>query len=194
MIDVEVILIKNMVCQRCIMVVEDIFRQHQITPIAVGLGEIKVNKTELDNEKLNSLDSSLQKLGFERIDDKKSKILEKIKTIVIEAIHHQEQIEMTMNWSDYLSEKMNLDYHYLSSLFSSVSGTTLEQYIIKQKIEKVKEYLIYDELPLKEIAFRLGYSSIAHLSAQFKKVTVLTPSQFKEERSQITARKTLDAV
>lgn len=188
----SVIHIKNMVCNRCITVVEQIFRQTGITPAAVSLGEVTLNE-RLSGEKLASMDKLLTEQGFARIDDKKSQLLEQIKSTVIGAIHHKDNFEMRLNWSEYLSEKLNHEYSYLSSLFSSVTGITLEQYIIKQKVEKVKEYLFYDELSVKEITYRLGYSSVAHLSSQFKKITGLTPTEFKDARRS-DARRPLDDI
>ena len=120
----------------------------------------------------------LASLGFEVLDDNRKRLIEKIKNLIVEQVHHTE-IDEKHNFSDILSKKLNKDYSYLSGLFSEVEGITIEKYIINQKIEKVKELIIYDELNLSEIAFKLGYSSIAHLSAQFKKVTGLTPTHFK---------------
>jgi AraC-like DNA-binding protein len=119
------------------------------------------------------------KSGLELMDDKKAILIEKIKNLVVEMVHYSEEVPK-MNFSDFLSEKLNLDYTYLANLFSEVTGLTIEQYIIAHKIERVKELLIYDELTLTEISYRLNYSSVAHLSNQFKKVTGLTPSFFKQ--------------
>src|SRR5690606_28337477 len=130
-------------------------------------------------------------LGFEVIDDRKSLIIEKIKNIIIDLVHHQDN-DTKSNLSDVLSSKLHHDYNYLSNLFSEIEGTTIEKYFIAQKIEKVKELLVYDELSLSEIAFRLNYSSVAYLSNQFKKVTGLTPSHFKQIRED--KRKSLDEV
>lgn len=184
--------IKNMVCPRCIAAVQQIFDKLEVEVESVYLGGASLVE-ELSKDQLSELDQLLLHGGFERIDDKKSQLLENIKTSVIDLIHHKEHFQLQVNWSDYLSEQLNQDYHYLSTLFSSVSGITLEQYIIKQKIEKVKEYLIYDELSVKEIAFRLGYSSVAHLSAQFKKVTGMTTSLFKQSH-QLNGRQSLDSI
>ena len=130
-------------------------------------------------------------LGFDIIDDKKIRLIEQIKTIIIDLVHHQDNVTKT-NLSDVLSSKLFHDYNYLSNLFSEVEGTTIEKYFIAQKIEKVKELLVYDELSLSEIAFRLNYSSVAYLSNQFKKVTGLSPSHFKNIRED--RRKPLDEV
>jgi AraC family transcriptional regulator len=191
--DQKAIHIKNMVCNRCIMVVDQIFQQAGITTTAIHMGEVNLLDSVITQEQLTTVDDALLKHGFERIDDKKGQLLEQIKATVIEAIHHHDKFELNINWSHYLAETLNYDYNYLSSLFSSVTGYTIEQYIIKQKVEKVKEYLFYDELSVKEISYRLGYSSVAHLSSQFKKVTGLTPTQFKESRLPIS-RTPLDKI
>lgn len=182
-----------MVCNRCVMVVGQVFREAGIEPSAVTLGEVLVPGNGPSKEQLARLDQLLEKNGFERIDDKKGQLLEQIKTTVIEAIHHHDHFEMHINWSHFLAEKLQQDYNYLSQLFSTVAGISLEQYIIKQKIEKVKEYLFYDELSVKEIAYKMGYSSVAHLSMQFKKVTGLTPTGFREGRGSL-ARMPIDKV
>ncbi len=187
------ILVKNMVCNRCVMVVDQLVRQAGLTPAVVSLGEVTFAGSAPTKGQLSQLDGLLTQHGFERIDDKKSQLLEQIKTTIIDAIHHHDHFEMSMNWSHVLSEKFHYEYNYLSQLFSSVAGISLEQYIIKQKIEKVKEYLFYDELSVKEIAFRMGYSSVAHLSTQFKKVTGLTPTDFKQARES-QPRKPLDKI
>lgn len=181
-----------MVCSRCVMVVEEIFHSHGIRPAHVTLGEVKLTET-LSPQVMELLNSQLMARGFELIDDKKSLLHERTKAAIIDLIHHRDHFELKTNWSRYLSEALHTDYTYLSSLFSAITGITLEQYIIRQKIEKVKEYLCYDELSVKEIAYRLGYSSVAHLSTQFKKVTGLTPSEFKDTRS-VVDRKPLDQV
>ncbi|HMR20295.1 MAG TPA: AraC family transcriptional regulator, partial [Sphingobacterium sp.] len=158
--------------------------------VKIKLGEV-ILENELSEEQQQRLDRGLSLLGFERIDDKKSRIIEQIKAIIIDLVHHQEN-DMKINLSDILRAEMRHDYNYLSNLFSEVEGVTIEKYFIAQKIEKVKELLVYDELSLSEIAFRLNYSSVAYLSNQFKKVTGLTPSHFKkigEDR-----RKPLDEV
>lgn len=188
----KLLYIKNMVCSRCVMVVNQVFEDNGLHPKAVRLGEVEIGEGVDVEEKLTKIDVELLKLGFERIDDKKSRIIEKIKTLVIEKIHHQDQSEMKYNWSTIFSENLHYDYNYLSTLFSSVEGITLEQYIIQQKIEKVKELLFYDELNMSEIADKMGYSSVQHLSGQFKKVTGATPSEFKKSRKLMGTRKPLD--
>jgi len=181
-----------MVCARCIMVVESIFKAQGLEPVMVSLGEANLFE-DIAPSQLSELSIKLQDKGFELIDDKKSLLLERIKSIVIDAIHHSDQFEVKINWSHFLQEKLQTDYAYLSALFSMVNGYTLEQYIIKQKIEKVKEYLFYDEMSIKEIAYKLGYSSVAHLSTQFKKITGLTPSEFKDSRD-LSNRLALDQI
>jgi AraC family transcriptional regulator len=186
--------IKNMVCNRCIAAVSDELEKQGLHPEKVVLGEVVIAEEKLSAEQQQKLDSGLIKLGFERIDDKKSRLIEGIKNKVINTIHHNSHVDLKFNWSRVLSDEMHYDYNYLSNLFSSVEGITLEQYIIRQKIEKVKELLFYDELNLSEIANRLGYSSVAHLSSQFKKVTGLTPSELKRSRNIDANRKPLDNI
>jgi YesN/AraC family two-component response regulator len=184
------VFVKNMVCDRCIMAVENEVDKLGLSAKSVKLGEIDFEKT-LSKAEMESLENVLVPLGFEIIDDKRSQLIEKIKSIVIELVHRQDG-EMKENISDILSKGLGHDYNYLSNLFSKVEGTTIEKYLIAQKIEKVKELLVYDELSLSEIAFRLNYSSVAYLSNQFKKVTGLTPSHFKQIRD--NKRKPLDKV
>lgn len=171
------IYVKNMVCPRCIMAVETILKTLQIDYKNVSLGEIELN-SQPDNSDVTKLSEHLQEIGFEVIDDKKHQLIERIKNYIIQFIHHDKEM-LKINLSDFLSEVLGYEYNYLSNLFSEVEGTTIEKYVILQKIEKVKELIVYDELSLKEIAHQLGYSSVAYLSNQFKKVTGLTPSHFK---------------
>ncbi len=166
-----------MVCSRCRMVVQSELEKAGIQFLAVDLGEIELSKEPTDPQ-LEKLDTGLKHHGFELIDDKKSRMIEKIKNNIVKLIHHNNDTIKT-NLSDYLADKLNYDYTYLSNLFSEVEGTTIEKYFIAQRIEKVKELLVYDELSLSEISDRLGYSSVAYLSSQFKKVTGLTPSFYK---------------
>ena len=182
--------IKNMVCNRCIMVVQNELDKLGLDVKNIKLGEVTLDKEPTTDEK-NKLDKALILLGFELIDDKKSRVIEKIKNVIIDLVHHQDNNTKT-NLSDVLSSQLHHDYNYLSNLFSEVEGTTIEKYFIAQKIEKVKELLVYDELSLSEIAFRLNYSSVAYLSNQFKKVTGLTPSHFKQIRED--KKKSLDKV
>ena len=182
--------IKNMVCNRCIMVVQHELDKLGIKATNIKLGEVTLEK-ELTSKERNALGEALVPLGFQVIDDKKSRIIEKIKNVIIDLVHHQDNNTKT-NLSEVLSSELHHDYNYLSSLFSEVEGTTIEKYFIAQKIEKVKELLVYDELSLSEIAFQLNYSSVAYLSNQFKKVTGLTPSHFKQIKAD--KRKPLDEV
>lgn len=167
-----------MVCNRCKMVVESELKKFGLIPVSIELGEIEVSK-ELSKDELEKLDTVLHSIGFSLIDNKQSRIIEKIKNSIIDIIY-TETIPKKMNLSDYISNKLNHDYNYISNLFSQVEGITIEQYFINQKIERIKELIIYDELTLSEIAIRLNYSSVAHLSNQFKKVTGFTPSYFKD--------------
>ena len=170
--------IKNMVCNRCKMVVKSELEKFGLHPLTVELGEVEI-ADELDNNKKSLLNEALKPIGFELMDDKKSRIIEKIKNIIVELVHHSGE-QLKVNLSDHIAGELHHDYSYLSNLFTEVVGTTIEQYFIGQKIERVKELLIYDELSLSEIAFQLNYSSISHLSKQFKKVTGLTPTHFKQ--------------
>lgn len=182
--------IKNMVCNRCIMVVQNELDKLGLDVKSIRLGEVVLEKEPADADK-EQLREVLVSLGFELIDDKKSRIIEKIKTVIVELVHHQDN-DVKTNLSAVLSAKLHHDYNYLSNLFSEVEGTTIEKYFIAQKIERVKELLVYDELSLSEIALRLNYSSVAYLSNQFKKVTGLTPSHFKQIKEE--KRKPLDKV
>lgn len=185
--------IKNMVCDRCKMVVGQALEKQGLKAEKISLGEVTI-EGEISPEVQIQLDRSLMELGFERIDDRKARLIENIKKEVIELIHYGDPKSRKANWSDILSDRLHYEYNYLSNLFSSVEGITLEQYIIRQKIEKAKELLFYDELTLSEIAHKLGYSSVAHLSGQFKKVTGLTPSEMKKSREIEVNRKPLDKI
>lgn len=182
--------IKNMVCNRCIMVVQDELARSGLAVKNIRLGEVILDKEPTRQER-DKLEKGLISLGFEIIDDKKSRVIEKIKTIIIDLVHYHDNDAKT-NLSAVLSSNLHHDYNYLSNLFSEIEGTTIEKYFIAQKIEKVKELLVYDELSLSEIAMRLNYSSVAYLSNQFKKITGLTPSYFKQIRE--VKRKPLDEV
>jgi AraC-like DNA-binding protein len=182
--------IKNMVCNRCKMAVKSELEKLGIGVLSVELGEVVV-KEELTEEEKATLDEKLQILGFSLIDDKKSQVIEKIKNLIVELVHRQNN-DLKINLSDFLCSQLPHDYNYLTGLFSAVEGTTIEKYYIAQKIEKVKELLMYDELNLSEIAWQLNYSSVAYLSRQFKQVTGLTPSYFRGMKSK--RRKPLDEV
>jgi YesN/AraC family two-component response regulator len=166
-----------MVCIRCKMVVKSELEKLGLHYNVVELGEAEIRE-DISAEQLNQLSHALKKSGLELMDDKKSILVEKIKTIIIELVHYTDE-QIKINLSDYLSEKLNHNYTYLANLFSEVKGTTIEKFYLNHRIEKVKELLVYDELNLTEIADKLHYSSIAHLSNQFKKMTGLTPSHFK---------------
>ncbi len=184
--------IKNMVCNRCIKVVNEELGKLGLEVLSIVLGEVIVNGNydELPLEKIKIV---LEENGFELIEDKKAKIIEEIKHVVLELVRNDDnELPADFKYSNYLEEKIGMEYHHLSNLFSSVENITIEQYIILQKIERAKELLKYGELTLSEIAYRLGYSSVQHLSNQFKKVTGLTASQFKNMTENI--RKPLDKV
>ncbi|MEO8514271.1 MAG: AraC family transcriptional regulator [Ignavibacteria bacterium] len=174
--------IKNMVCGRCIKVVSEELNKLGIRYSSIQLGEVELSSS-IANDKLEKLRSALLENGFELIDDSKTKLIESVKTLIIKSIYQNNKPE-EINYSDYLSKATGKPYTVLSSLFSSVENTTIEKYIISQKIERTKELLVYGELTLSEIAYRLGYSSSQHLSNQFKKVTGFTPSYFKELKAQ----------
>jgi len=180
--------IKNMVCKRCIIVVSDIFRNEGIVDAGVEMGKV-ILKRPMGNIELENIEARLNKVGFEIISEAKIRLIEQIKKIIIDIIY-QHPKSIKVNFSTYLTNKLHLDYNYLSSLFSSVEGTTIEKHMINLKIERVKELLVYDEKTLSEIAFDMDYSSVAHLSGQFKKVTGFTPSYFKKLREQ--KRKSID--
>ncbi|MBN8680431.1 MAG: helix-turn-helix transcriptional regulator [Chitinophagales bacterium] len=184
------IFIKNMVCNRCIMAVRDTLEAIGLPPNNLQLGEATFDH-ELSGQEKDAIEKALIPLGFALIDDRKSRLIALIKTLIIELVHHNDN-ELRTNLSDYLSQHLHHEYNYLSNLFSEVEGNTIEKYYIAQKIERVKELLVYDELSLSEIADQLHYSSVAHLSNQFKKVTGLTPSYFKQIR--LEKRKPLDEV
>jgi len=172
------------------MAVRGIFQEMDYQPTEVSLGEVETSEP-VSPEKLPILREKLTSYGFELIDDSKSQLIERIKTLIIELVHYRKD-DLKMNYSDFIETKLGKDYHYLSNLFSEVTGTTIEKYIISQKIERVKELLVYDEHTLSQIAYELGYSSVAHLSAQFKKVTGLTPGHFKQIGT--NKRKPLDQI
>jgi AraC-like DNA-binding protein len=172
-----------MVCSRCKMVVKSEFEKLGLPTISVELGEVELEK-EISDEQKEALLKNLQVLGFDLIDDKKTKTVERIKNLIVDLVHHKNN-ELKINLSDYLAENLNQDYNSLSNLFSEIENTTIEKYFISQKIEKVKELLIYNELSLSEIADILNYSNVAHLSNQFKKITGFTPTSFKQSKDKM---------
>ena len=187
-----IVLVKNMVCHRCVLVVEDILRSRSIPFQKVVIGEINLAESFSANQK-DELMTAFAKVGFELIDSHAGALIEKIKQMVLKRARNEgNEMENKIKLSNYLAGKVNHEYTYLSSLFSSVEGRTIENYFIEQRIEKAKELLVYGQLTLSQIAFDLEYSSVAHLSKQFKKITGLTPTYFKEKG--IKKRKSLDNV
>ncbi|WP_333876046.1 helix-turn-helix domain-containing protein [Flavobacterium sp.] len=172
------IAVKNMVCQRCIMVVTQELANHGLVPEQVQLGEVTF-KESLSEEQLVLLKHRLAAHGFEVLDDRKAMIIEKVKNIIVGIIHGSDEVVLQRNFSDIIAQQIPVEYNYISSIFSTTEGITIEQFIILQRIERVKELLVYNELSLSEIAYKLGYSNVQHLSTQFKKITGLTPSHFK---------------
>jgi AraC-like DNA-binding protein len=167
-----------MVSIRCKLIVKTELERLGLHSGVVDLGEVEI-KEGITSAQRGKLAAALKKTGLELMDDKKAILIERIKNVIIETIHYSDEV-LKINFSNHLSEKLQYDYTYLSNLFSEVESTTIEHFIIKHKIERVKELLIYDELSLTEIAYKLHYSSVAHLSNQFKKITGLTPTFFKK--------------
>lgn len=186
------IMVKNMVCNRCIRVVREELGHAGFAVAAIALGEVTLTGGLAPGDK-QRIAELLAKEGFELIDDRRRTIIERIKTLIIAKIHHgdPEELERIL-FSQYLASAITMDYGYLSSLFSSVENITIEKFVILQKTERVKELLTYDQLTLAEIAWRLGYSSSQHLSNQFRKTTGMTPTEFK--RLAVHPRKPLDKV
>ena len=182
--------IKNMVCDRCVMVVRTELERAGCRVLAVRLGEAEVEGGLSPGEKAR-LAERLEALGFELLEDRRARMIEAVKRAVIELVR-AEEVMPDVRLSEYLQERLRVDYRQISTLFSETEGRTVEKYFIAQKIERVKELLVYDELSLGEIAFRLGYSSVAHLSAQFKQVTGMTPSRYKLMGS--AGRRAIDSV
>ncbi|MEG1905023.1 MAG: helix-turn-helix domain-containing protein, partial [Bacteroidales bacterium] len=176
-----IIHIKNIVCGRCVMLVRSELQGMGLTVVTVRMGVAEVRE-ELTSDQLTALRIRLEALGFELIADKQTRIIEQIKCIIINEVHSDEN-ERNRNLSDLICAEIGMDYRYLSALFSANEGYTIEKYHILQKVERVKELLDYDELTLSEIAFRMGYSSNAHLSNQFKRVTGMTPTSYKREKA-----------
>lgn len=170
--------VKNMVCHRCVMAVQEILTRHSIPYTSIRLGEVEIPGVLTVKEE-EALNIDLKSIGFDRIDDRKSRTIERIKTGIIGFVRQEDDGNHHV-LSDYLAEKLLLEYKHLSKLFSDIEGTTIEKYYIAQRIERVKELVVYDELTIKEIANRMGYSSPSYLSSQFKRVTGLTPSHFKK--------------
>ncbi len=169
--------IKNMVCIRCKMVVKAELEKLGLHFVVVELGEVEILEN-ISTEQHDQFKVALLKSGLELMDDKKSVLIQQIKNIIVELVHYSEE-PLSIKFSEYLSQKLNYDYTYLANLFSEVQGTTIEKFYISHRIERVKELLVYDELNLTEIAYQMHFSSVSHLSNQFKKVTGLTPSHFK---------------
>jgi AraC-like DNA-binding protein len=167
-----------MVSNRCKLAVKEVLRSLGLHFIVVDLGEVEIMET-LTIEQREELKIALHSSGLELMDDKRAVLIEKIKNAIVEMVHHTNEV-VKVNFSDYLSEKLNHDYTYLANLFSEVQGTSIEQFIISHKIERIKELIIYDELSITEIAWQMNYSSVAHLSNQFKKMTGLSPIHFKQ--------------
>ncbi|MGZ4072898.1 MAG: helix-turn-helix domain-containing protein [Bacteroidia bacterium] len=167
-----------MVSNRCKMAVKEELKKMGLHFMVVELGEIDIMEDISDSQR-EELRAALLVSGLELMDDKRSILIEKIKNVIIEMVHHSDEIIKT-NFSDYLSEKLSHDYTYLANLFSEVQGTTIAQFLICHKVERIKELIIYDEMNISEIAWKMNYSSVAHLSNQFKKVTGLSPSHFKQ--------------
>jgi AraC-like DNA-binding protein len=167
-----------MVSTRCKMAVKEELKKLGLHYIVVELGEVEVMEN-LSLEQREALKAGLLDSGLELMDDKRAVLIEKIKNAIVQMVHHTDEM-IKVNFSDYLSEKLNHDYTYLANLFSEVQGITIEHFIINHKIERIKELIIYDELNITEIAWKMNYSSVAHLSNQFKKVTGLSPSHFKQ--------------
>jgi AraC-like DNA-binding protein len=167
-----------MVSNRCKLAVKEALRNLGLHFIVVDLGEVEIMETLTIGQR-EELKIALHSSGLELMDDKRAVLIEKIKNAIVEMVHHTNEA-VKVNFSDYLSEKLNHDYTYLANLFSEVQGTSIEQFIISHKIERIKELIIYDELSITEIAWQMNYSSVAHLSNQFKKMTGLSPSHFKQ--------------
>ena len=167
-----------MVSARCKLAVKEVLKNMGLHFVVVDLGEVDIME-DLSLEQREQMKLALLDSGLELMDDKKAMLIEKIKNVIVQMVHHTDEM-IKVNFSDFLSEKLNHDYTYMANLFSEVQGTTIEQYIISNKIERIKELIIYGELNITEIAWKMNYSSVAHLSNQFKKVTGLSPSHFKQ--------------
>lgn len=179
-----------MVCDRCKMAVRQVLRENGLHSVQINLGEVELTEDDISHV-YSQLSSDLEQLGFELLDNEKSKLIEKVKTMIRELVHEKNN-DISVNLSAYLSDRLKKDYSAVSHLFSQVEGITIEKYYVLQKLEKVKELLVYNELTLDEIADRLNYSSAAYMSNQFKKITGFTPGQFR--KLQDHQRKEIDAI
>lgn len=170
--------VKNMACLSCKVVVKEALEEMKIELIKIEMGEVEIKRelTEAEKQKLNVM---IKKVGLEILENKQGAIIEKIRKVVVDYVYHTEEKIIT-NFSDYLSKKLNYNYTYLANLFSEIEVSTIEQYVIAMKIERIKELIMFEDMTLTEISYKLHYSSVAHLSAQFKKVTGLTPTHFKQ--------------
>lgn len=175
-----ILYIKYMVSLRCKMMVQQELKNLGLHYVVVDLGSVEILE-DITPEQHEALKTNLFKSGLELLDDKRSILIEKIKNVIVEMIHYQDELPKT-NYSDYIAEKLGYDYTYLSNIFSEVKGINIQQFIIHHKIEKVKELLLYEDLNLTEISYKMHYSSVAHLSNQFKKVTGLSPTYYKKLR------------
>jgi AraC-like DNA-binding protein len=182
------LLIKNMVCPRCIQSVRTILSDMNKNVVDVQLGEAWI-EDEMNDEELHDFKLRLDEVGFELLDDAKKQLIEQIKNILIQLIQNSES-DLPLNYSDYLSQKIGKDYRYLSNLFSNLNGMTIEKYFIHLKVEKIKEYISYEELTISEIAYKMNYSSPAHLSRQFKQLCGFSPKEYKLQLDK--KRKSLD--
>ena len=183
------IAVKNMVCNRCIKVVKEELQKNNIDFVNVDLGEIEFRLETLNNNK-EKLKTIFKKEGFELVEDRESKIINQTKALIIENIHLRKEKPKHQNFSDYLTSKIGVEYSFLSKLFSEIEGNTIEHYVIEQRIERAKEFIVYNELSISQISYELNYSSPQHLSRQFKQITGLTPTIFKK----IGKRKKLDTI
>ncbi|HHE39913.1 MAG TPA: AraC family transcriptional regulator [Candidatus Cloacimonetes bacterium] len=187
----KVLNIKNMVCPRCIEAVTHTMEDNHFNVRSIKLGEVILDE-DLDDAQLNLLGDSLKRIGFELLSDKKSRIVNQLRSEIIRMIHYDDDLDSSTRISSRLSKNLGIDYSYLSKLFSDVEGVTIERYFILQKVEKIKELLVYDELSISEIAYKMNYSSSQHLSRQFKSTTGLTPTEFKSSTNK--RRLSLDQV
>jgi len=181
-----------MVCDRCNLAVSGLLKVMDLEAVSIELGQVNFGNKILNPSELEALQVELESLGFELLDDKRSRLVDKIKTSIVTLVRQNDSLEK-IKLSTYVKNQVNYDYTHISHLFSSIEGITIEQFFINHKIERVKELLVYDELSATEIAYRLGYSSLAHLSGQFKKSTGMTPSEFKKLKD-VKLRKTLDSL